>query len=47
MLKVNKPLLNPTNMHMTWQNIPCHVMEYFATSSKFFHMENEYNKNIP
>jgi hypothetical protein len=47
MLKVNKQLLNPINMHMTWQNIPCHVMEYFAISPLKFHMEKEYNKNIP
>ncbi len=47
MFKVNKQLLSPTSMHMTWQNIPCHVMEYFSISPKIFHMENEYNKNIP
>jgi hypothetical protein len=29
------------------KNIPCHVMEYLATSHKIFHVENEYIKNIP
>ncbi len=35
MFRINKQLLNPTNMHMTWQNIPCHVMEYSPHHLKF------------
>ncbi len=31
------------NMQVTWQNIPCHAMVYFAMSFKVCHVEN----NIP
>ncbi len=47
MFKINKPLLIPKNMQVMWQNIPCHVMKCFATSSKVCQMENKYIKNIP
>jgi len=47
MFKVNKPLLIPKSTLVTWQNIPRHVIKYFATSLENFHVENEYTKNIP
>jgi len=30
-----------------WQNIPWHIIKYFAMSLENCHVENEYTKNIP
>jgi hypothetical protein len=43
MFRINKPLLIPKQTtHVTWQNIPWLVREYFSTS--LIYMANEYIK---
>jgi len=46
MFRVNKLLLISKNNLMTWQNIPSHVIKYFAKSLEICHVENKYTKNI-